>query len=166
MQTIRPLIIKYIYIAAITIVFLTYLQIPSVPLGTSLIVALFLTPALYLAGERYLLPQFGTVATAIGSFVIAAIILSLANTFVREPITTGVILSASAIMGIAEWFYFRYILSDTAPVMEGGYTNPLAETQGAAVPENSNENINQHSGDEHNQQQGQTDQPEQPRNEG
>lgn len=159
METIRPLIIRYLYIAAITIIFLTYLQIPAVPLGTSLILALFITPALYLAGERYLLPQFGAVASAIANFVLTAIILSLANTFVREQIATGAILSAAAATGVAEWFYFRYAPFMAAPAMEGGGASPF-KILGEPAPEQAGENMNQEQSEQ------QPEQPEQPRNEG
>lgn len=164
METIRPLIIKFIYIAAITIIFLTYLQIPAVPLGTSLILALFITPVLYLAGERYLLPQFGAAASAIANFVLAAIILSLSNTFVREQIAAGAILSAAAVIGAAEWFYFRYapIVAAPASAMEGGGANPFT-ILGEPAPEQAGESMNQENSE---QQQGQPEQPEQTRNEG
>lgn len=145
METVRPLLIKYIYIAAITIIFLTYLQVPSVALGNSLILALFLTLALYFAGDRYLLPRFGTVASAIANFVIAAIILSLSNAFVREPITTGTILSSTAVIGVAEWFYFRYARSEITPGMAGGDVSTFAEFLGEPSPDSDMG----HQGEEH-----------------
>jgi hypothetical protein len=120
MEHIRPLIIKYIYTAAITIIFLTYLLVPSVSLGSSMIIALFITLVLYFAGDRFLLPRFGTLAAAIANFVIAAVVLSLANAFVREPLGTGVILATAAVIGVAEWFFFRYARTEVSPAAEGG----------------------------------------------
>lgn len=169
METIRPLLIKYIYIAAITIIFLTYLQVPSVALSTSLILALFVTLALYFAGDRFLLPRFGTVASAIGNFVIAAVILSLSNAFVRETITTGAILASSAVIGVAEWFFFRYARSEVTPAMEGGDVSSFAEFLGepgmGTEGENKSEEGFGHT-EEHHEGQEQHENPEHPENEG
>jgi hypothetical protein len=134
MEHIRPLIIKYIYIAAITIIFLTFLLVPSVNLGTSMIIALFVTLVLYFAGDRYLLPRFGTLAAAIANFVIAAVVLSLANAFVREPLGTGVILATAAVIGVAEWFYFRYARAEVSPALEGGEIASFPEFLGENEP--------------------------------
>lgn len=108
MEQLRPIIIKYIYIAAITLIFLTYLMVPSVALGSSLVIALFITLLLYYAGDRFMLPRFGALATAIGNFVIAALAYSVANLFVREPISVAAIFAAAAVIGVVEWFYFRF----------------------------------------------------------
>lgn len=112
MEHIRPLVIKYIYTAAITMIFLSHLLIPAVPLGSSLILALVVTAALYLAGDRYLLQRFGALLTAVGNFVIAAIILALAGPFLRQPVGAGAILATAAATGVAEWVYYRYIRSE------------------------------------------------------
>jgi hypothetical protein len=169
METIRPLLIKYIYIAAITIIFLTYLQVPSVALGTSLILALFVTLALYFAGDRFLLPRFGTVASAIANFVIAAVILSLSNAFTREPITTGAILSSAAVIGVAEWFYFRYARSEVTPAMEGGEVTSFAEFLGEPAVGNEGESQgeeNVHHMEEQPEHQEHQEHQEHPENEG
>ncbi|HOL18334.1 MAG TPA: DUF2512 family protein [Bacillota bacterium] len=163
METARPLIIKYIYIAAITIIFLTYLQVPSVALGTSLILSVFIALALYFAGDRFLLPRFGTVASAIANFVIAAVIFSLANAFVREPVTTGTILAASAVIGVAEWFYFRYARSEVTPATEGEDFSSFAEFLGEPAPGNEEEG---NPGAEGDQPQEHQDQPDNPGSEG
>ncbi len=162
METARPLIIKYIYIAAISIIFLTYLQVPSISLGASLILSVFITLALYFAGDRFLLPRFGTVASAIANFVIAAVIFSLANAFVREPVHTGTILAASAVIGVAEWFYFRYVLGEATPVAEGEDFSSFAEFLGEPAPGNEAENP----GAEGGQPQEHHDQPDNPESEG
>lgn len=119
MEYIRPLLIKFIYTAAITIVFLTYLLVPSVAIGSSLIVALFITLVLYFAGDRFLLTRFGTLATAIANFVLAAVVLSLAGGFLTEPLGAGVILATAAVIGVAEWFFFRYARAEVSPALEG-----------------------------------------------
>ncbi|MEW5786002.1 MAG: DUF2512 family protein [Bacillota bacterium] len=134
MEQIRPLLIKYIYTAAITILILTYLLVPSVALGSSLIIALFITLVLYYAGDRFLLPRFGTVATAIANFVLAAIVLAVANGFVREPITTGSILTAAVVIGVAEWFFYRYARSEVSPATAGGDITSFAEFLGEDNP--------------------------------
>jgi ABC-type nickel/cobalt efflux system permease component RcnA len=167
-ETVRPLLIKYIYIAAITIIFLTYLQVPSVALGTSLILAVFVTLALYFAGDRFLLPRFGTVASAIANFVIAAVILSLSNAFVREPITTGAILASAAVIGVAEWFFFRYARSEVTPAMEGGDVTSFSEFLGEPLGhegENQGQGDNHHVEEQHEQHEHHEHQ-EQPENEG
>lgn len=120
MDYIRPLLIKFIYTAAITLVFLTYLLVPSVAIGSSLIIALFITLVLYFAGDRFLLTRFGTLATAIANFVLAAIVLSLAGGFLTEPLGAGVILATAAVIGVAEWFFFRYARAEVSPAIEGG----------------------------------------------
>ncbi len=112
MEHIRPLVIKYIYTAAITMIFLSHLLIPAVPLGSSLIIALFVTAALYLAGDRYLLQRFGALLTSVGNFVIAAIILALAGPFVRQAVGAGAVLATAAATGVAEWVYYRYIRTE------------------------------------------------------
>lgn len=108
MEEARPLIIKYIYIAAITAVFLTYLAVPSVALGSSLLIAMFVTLLLYFAGDRLLLPRLGITATVIANFIMAALALSISNMFVRLPITTGAIFATAAVIGVVEWFYYRF----------------------------------------------------------
>ena len=133
MVQIRPLLIKYIYTAAITILFLTYLLEPGVALTTSLIAALFITLILYLAGDRFLLPRFGSIATAIANFVLAAIVLALANGFVREEITTASILATAAVIGVAEWLFFRFARSEVA---EGSDISSFAEFLGDSPAEN------------------------------
>ncbi len=165
METIRPLLIKYIYIAAITIIFLTYLQVPSITLGTSLILALFVTLALYFAGDRFLLPRFGTVASAIANFVIAAVILSLSNAFVAEPITTSAILASSAVIGVAEWFFFRYARSEVTPNVVGNDVGNFAEFLGepALVNEGDSQGEEVPHTEEHHEH---NEQPEHPENEG
>ena len=112
MEHVRPLVIKYIYTAAITMIFLSHLLIPAVPLGSSLIIALVVTAALYLAGDRYLLQRFGGLLTAVGNFIIAAIVLALAGPFLRQPVGAGAILATAAATGVAEWVYYRYIRSE------------------------------------------------------
>ncbi|NLA26676.1 MAG: DUF2512 family protein, partial [Firmicutes bacterium] len=57
MEHIRPLVIKYIYTAAITVIFLSYLLIPAVPPGSSLVIALAVALVLYFLGDRILLPR-------------------------------------------------------------------------------------------------------------
>ena len=89
MEHIRPLIIKFIYIAAITMIFLGYLLVPAVPMGSTLLIALVVTLVLYFAGDRYLLPRFGALPAAIANFIIAAVILVLAEPFVRQDIGAG-----------------------------------------------------------------------------
>ena len=93
-------------------IFLSHLLIPAVPLGSSLIIALVVTAALYFAGDRYLLQRFGTLLTTVGNFVIAAIILALAGPFLRQPVGAGAILATAATTGVAEWVYYRYIRSE------------------------------------------------------
>ena len=130
MEHIRPLIIKYIYIAAITIIFLTYLMAPSVAPGSSLVIAIFVTLVLYFAGDRFLLPRFGALTTAIASFELASVILSLANGFVREPITVGSLLAPAAVIGVVEWFYFRYAQPEVTPAFEGGQAGAFPDISG------------------------------------
>jgi hypothetical protein len=136
MEQIRPLLIKYIYTAAITILFLTYLLEPAVALTASLIVSLFITLILYYAGDRFLLPRFGSIATAIANFVLAAIVLTLANGFVREDITTGSILATAAVIGVAEWFFFRFARSEVNPSVVGNDVSSFAEFLGDNPDEN------------------------------
>ena len=117
----RPLLIKFIYIAAITMLFLSHLLIPAVPHGSSLIIALAVTAVLYLAGDLYLLPRLGALPTAIANFIIATVILALAGSFVRQPIGAGAILATAAVMGAAEWLFYRYLRDEVAaPAGEEG----------------------------------------------
>lgn len=147
MEHIRPLVIKYIYTAAITIIFLTYLLVPSVALGSSMIVALFITLVLYFAGDRFLLPRFGTLTMAIANFVLAAIVLSLANAFVTERISTGAILATAVVIGVAEWFFYRYVRTEISPGVEGEITS-LPEFLGENQPHPENQGEG-HEGDHH-----------------
>ncbi|HOB87730.1 MAG TPA: DUF2512 family protein [Bacillota bacterium] len=118
MEHIRPLIIKFIYIAAITMIFLGYLLVPAVPMGSTLLIALVVTLVLYFAGDRYLLPRFGALPAAIANFIIAAVILVLAEPFVRQDIGAGGILATAAVIGVAEWVFFRYLRSQMGMVTE------------------------------------------------
>lgn len=119
MEHIKPLIIKFIYIAAITMIFLSYLLLPAVPPGSSLVVALVITLVLYFAGDRYLLSNFGALPTAIANLIMAAVILALAGSFVRQPIGAGAVLATAAVIGVAEWIYFRYLRSEIGAIAEG-----------------------------------------------
>lgn len=138
MEHIRPLLIKYIYTAAITIIFLTYLLVPAVDLGASLLVALFITLVLYFAGDRFILPRFGTLSAAIANFVLAAVVLALANAFVREPIGTGAILATAAVIGVAEWIFFRYARAAVIPGAEGQEMASVPEFLGDNQPQPEN----------------------------
>ncbi len=120
MEHIRPLIIKFIYTAAITMIFLSYLLIPAVPMGSSLVIALVVTLVLYFVGDRYLLPRFGALPTAIANFIMAAVILALAGPFVRQTIGTGAILATAAVTGVAEWVFYRYVRGEIGTAAEGG----------------------------------------------
>ncbi len=119
MEQIRPLLIKFIYIAAITMIFLSYLLIPAVSLGSSLIIALAVTVVLFFVGDQYLLTRLGALPTAIVNFIVAAVVLALGGSFLRRPIGAGVILATAAVIGVAEWIYFRYIRSEIGALGEG-----------------------------------------------
>lgn len=146
MEHIRPLVVKFIYIAAITIVFLSYLLIPAVTLGSSLIISLVVTLVLYFAGDRFLLQRFGALPTAIANFVIAAVILALAGPFVRQTIGTGAILATSAVIGVAEWLFYRYIRSSIGAASGGAEMAPVPDFFG------SDEKLQQNSEEEGEQQ--------------
>ena len=145
MEHIRPLIVKFIYTAAITMIFLSYLLIPAVPISSSLVIALVVTLVLYFAGDRYLLPRFGALPTAIANFIIAAVILVLAGPFVREDIGTGAVLATAAVIGVAEWVFFRYVRSEMGIVSEtenmasapeffgGGESKPESDDSGSGT---------------------------------
>lgn len=119
MEHIKPLLIKFIYIAAITMIFLSYLLIPAVPLGSSLILALVATVVLYFVGDQYLLTRLGALPTAIVNVIVAAVILALGGSFLRRPIGAGVILATAAVIGVAEWIYFRYIRGEIGTLAGG-----------------------------------------------
>lgn len=115
----RPLLIKFIYIAAITMIFLSHLLIPAVPHASSLIIALVVTAVLYFAGDLYLLPRLGALPTAIANFIVATVILALAGSFVRQPIGAGAILATAAVIGVAEWLFYRYLRDEVSTSAEG-----------------------------------------------
>ncbi len=117
MDQIRSLIIKFIYIAAVTLIFLTYLLVPSVPILASLVVSAVIALVFYYLGDRFILTHYGALIASIANFVLAAVIFSLARSFIRQPIPAGAIFSSAAVIGVAEWFYYRY--ARQAPVMEG-----------------------------------------------
>lgn len=114
MEHIRPLVIKYIYTAAITAILLTYILVPSVALGTSLVIALFVTLALYFVGDLIILPRYGNVPAVVANFVMAAVILALANAFTVETISFAAAIVTAVGIGIAEWFFHRYVLESEA----------------------------------------------------
>lgn len=124
LEHIRPLVIKYIYTAAITVIFLSYLLIPAIPLGSSLVIALVVALVLYFVGDRLLLMRFGALPTAIANFVMAAVVLALAGPFVRQTIGTGAILATSAVTGVAEWIFYRYIRTEIGAGGDGGEMAP------------------------------------------
>lgn len=119
LEHVRPLLIKFVYTAAITMIFLSYLLLPAVPMGSSLIIALVVTVVLYFVGDQYLLPRFGALPTAIANFIVAAVILALGGSFVRQPIGTGAILATAAVIGLAEWVFFRYVRDEIGTPAEG-----------------------------------------------
>lgn len=150
MEHIRPLIIKFIYTAAITMIFLSYLLIPAIPMSSSLVIALVVTLVLYFVGDRYLLPRFGALPTAIANFIMAAVILALAGPFVRQNIGTGAILATAAVTGVAEWVFFRYIRGEIGTAAEAGDMASAPEFFGGGeTPPESEESGNDHGeGDE------------------
>lgn len=118
---IRPLLIKFVYIAAITMIFLSFLLSPAVPVGSALIIALVTAVVLYFVGDRFLLQRLGALPTAIVNFIVAAVILALGSPFVSQPIGAGAILATAAVIGVAEWVYYRYIRDEiSAPAGEEG----------------------------------------------
>ncbi len=124
MEHIRPLVIKYIYTAAITVIFLSYLLIPAVPPGSSLVIALAVALVLYFLGDRILLPRFGILPTAIANFIMAAVVLALATSFLRQATGTGVILATAAVTGVAEWIFYRYVRGEIGAALEGEISPP------------------------------------------
>lgn len=143
-EHIRPLLVKFIYIAAITVIFLSFLLIPAVPLGSSVVIALVAAVVLYFVGDIYLLARLGALPTAIINFIVAAVILALGGSFLRRPIGAGVILATAAVIGVAEWIYFRYIRDEigtpaggeellAAPEFLGGEEN-IPDDEGAGAP--------------------------------
>lgn len=119
MDHVRPLLIKFIYIAAITMIFFSHLLVPAVPLGSSLVIALVATVALYFAGDLYLLSRLGALPTAIANFIIAIVILALASSFLRQPVGAGAVLATAAVIGVAEWIFYRYIRDEIGTSVEG-----------------------------------------------
>ena len=117
MDQIRPLVIKFIYIAAISLIFLTFLLVPSVPLLSTLVMAAVITLVLYYIGDRFILPQYGALTASIATFVLAALVISLAGSFIRQSLTAGAVFSTAAVIGVAEWFYYRYVRE--SPMLKG-----------------------------------------------
>jgi hypothetical protein len=143
---VRPLLIKFIYIAAITMIFFSHLLLPAVPMGSSLVIALVTTAVLYFAGDLYLLPRLGVLLTAIANFIIAIVILALGSSFVRQPIGAGAVLATAAVIGVAEWIFYRYIRDEigtsaegkemlSSPEFLGGEGTPPEEGEGEQSPE-------------------------------
>ena len=117
MDQLRPIVIKFIYIAAITLIFLTFLLVPSVPILASLGVSVVITLVLFYAGDRFVLPRYGALTASIANFVLSALVYSLARSFITQPLSGGAIFSSAAVIGVAEWFYYRFI--QFSPVMGG-----------------------------------------------
>ncbi|MFY9113949.1 MAG: DUF2512 family protein [Dethiobacteria bacterium] len=103
------LLIKYVYTAVITSVLLTYLLVPSISLGASLIVAVFVTLALYYLGDLYVLPRIGSLGAVFVEFIVAAVIFGLSNLFMTEIVTFSMAVVTAAIIAAAEWFFHRYL---------------------------------------------------------
>lgn len=123
------LVIKYIYTAAISAILLTYLLVPSVSLGASLVIALFVTLALYFIGDLNILPRFGNLTTVIFDFILAAVIIGLANLFMVETVTFSMTIVAAVVIAAAEWFFHHYIMREVVPaaVNEQGSFCPASD---------------------------------------
>ncbi len=117
MDQVRPVVIKFIYIAAITLIFFTFLLVPSLSILSSLVMSAVVTLVLFFVGDRFILTRFGALTSSIANFVLAALVFSLAGSFISRPLSAGAIFSAAAVIGVAEWFYYRYV--QEAPIMAG-----------------------------------------------
>ncbi len=133
MDQIRPVVIKFAYIAAITLIFLTFLLTPSVPILASLGISVVITLVLFYAGDRFALPRYGALTASIANFVLAALVYSLARSFVTQPLSGGVVFSSAAVIGVAEWFYYRFI--QFSPLMGGDLPSaPGEQPEGGEGP--------------------------------
>lgn len=148
MNHITSLVIKYIYTAAISAILLTFLIVPSITLGASLGIALALTLALYFLGDQYILPRFGNLPTVIFDFVLAAVIISLANLFMVQTVTFGAAVVTGIVIAAAEWVFHQYVMTDIEPATAeeiGGFA-PMADDGGEenCCQDNDGQNNEQH----------------------
>jgi K+-sensing histidine kinase KdpD len=115
MRHTNALILKYILTAVVMLIFLTLLLSPSVSWITSLVIALFVTGISYAAGDLFILPRYGTTAATVSDFIMAAVIIWIASSFIARAIPAGTIIATAFFIGVAEWFFHRYLQGESVP---------------------------------------------------
>ncbi len=124
------ILIKFIYTAAITATMLTFLAQPALALSSSLLIALLLTFALYLAGDLMVLPRYGNQVTVVFDFVLTSILLGFSNLVMPQTAPLGGVITSAIIIAAAEWLFHSMLQQEQAQ-------KELPE-----ILENENNNIN------------------------
>jgi len=84
----------------------------DVTFWTAFVAASVLTIIAYLLGDQLVLRSTNNTVATVTDFLLAAVYLGLASYFFNWDLTFGETMIISAILGLAEWVYHRYVLGD------------------------------------------------------
>jgi uncharacterized membrane protein YvlD (DUF360 family) len=79
---------------------------------TAFVTASVLTIIAYLLGDQLVLRSTNNTVATIADFILAAVFLGLASYLLDWDLTFWETVTISAIVGVAEWVYHRYVLGD------------------------------------------------------
>lgn len=114
MKHIRALLIKLVFIEALTLAIL--LPAARVSTGQALAVGLVSTALLYLTGDLIILPLLGNLAATIADFGLATLIVWFSPLYTgARSVTLGTALMLAAAIGVAEYFFHRYLRQNVLP---------------------------------------------------
>lgn len=124
MNHVSNLIIKYIMIGVISIIFLSLLLTPPIPLANTLIIALFVTGILYVIGDLFILPGSGNYAATAANIIMAALILWAASFFIIQNIPVSTAIITAIVIGAGEWVLHRFQQTKVPAGEEPGEEQP------------------------------------------
>lgn len=114
MKHVTAMVLKYVFIAAITTAILS--GVLGYDVGSSLWVSLILTLALYVLGDMMILPSMGNMTATLADAGVALLLVSLAPLYSgvdAVPFTSA--LAVAALIGVAEYFFHGYLQRTVLP---------------------------------------------------
>ncbi|MEW6523787.1 MAG: DUF2512 family protein [Bacillota bacterium] len=108
MRHVQALLVKYLMVGSILAIVLPVLG--PATFGQGFAVALVVTAGSYIVGDLIVFPEFGNILAAVFDSALVLALIWVSQLLVPGFITTfGAMAVAAALVGIAEWFFHRYL---------------------------------------------------------
>lgn len=112
-------IYKLIITTIIVTLFVPWME--GATFGQSIIISLVVVGALYLLGDLFILPLFGNVSATLADAGVAYLLIRFAPMYTQMTgISIGTALLTASLIGVAEYFFHRYLIESVLPGSPGG----------------------------------------------